>query len=106
MPKRRSELRLMCSDLVELVVHQAPADERAIAANLEDISPSGACVQIEEGVREGSQVEIIGSAFRLNGTVRYCRFTPSDMTLEFRSICLRLGRGKRSSRRTCSTFHR
>lgn len=66
----------MCSDLVELVVHQAPADERAIAANLEDISPSGACVQIEEGVREGSQVEIIGSAFRLNGTVRYCRFTP------------------------------
>jgi hypothetical protein len=65
----------MCSDLVELVVHETQTEEAAVAANLEDISPSGACVQVEEGVREGLEVEIVGSTFRLTGTVRYCRYS-------------------------------
>jgi hypothetical protein len=65
----------MCADIVKVVVHDAGLPQHeAVVANLEDISPSGACVQLEAGIREGADVEIICSACRLKGKVRYCRF--------------------------------
>jgi len=75
MREKRSEQRFMCSDLVKVVVHQAGLPQQeAVVANLEDISPSGACVQLEAAIREGAAIEIICSACRLKGKVRYCRF--------------------------------
>ena len=67
--ERRSERRSMCADLVKVRI-----DNREEVANLEDISPSGACVHFETAVREGADVEILCAGCRLKGKVRYCRF--------------------------------
>ena len=71
--ERRSEPRLMCAQLVTVIVtdHAGPHDE--VIANLEDISPSGACIQFETAVQQGADVEIICSDCHLKGKVRYCR---------------------------------
>jgi len=75
MRERRHEERYMCADLVKVVVHEAGLPQpEPVFANLEDISPSGACVQLEAGIREGTDIEIICSGCRLRGKVRYCRF--------------------------------
>jgi len=47
---------------------------REEVANLEDISPSGACVQLEAAAREGADIEIVCAQCRLKGKVSYCRF--------------------------------
>jgi|HubBroStandDraft_4_1064222.scaffolds.fasta_scaffold1416169_2 hypothetical protein len=44
MIERRSERRLMCSDLVAVQLDQGPT----VAAVLEDITPSGACLGMEQ----------------------------------------------------------
>ena len=86
MSERRSEPRYMCSELVKIVtpggVHSPPAEA---VANLEDISPSGACVQLEEAIRVGTDIEIVCSACSLKGKVRYCRFVEMgyDVGVEF-----------------------
>ena len=72
--ERRSEDRFMCSDLVKVRIDDA-AEPRELMANLEDISPSGACLQMEAAAREGTDIEIVCAGCRLKGKVRYCRYT-------------------------------
>jgi hypothetical protein len=50
MNERRSELRFMCSELVKVRI-QGAAGAREVTANLEDISASGACIQLEAAAR-------------------------------------------------------
>ena len=77
MVEKRGEPRYMCSELVNIVIrHEDQTVEEAIA-NLEDISPSGACVQLDEAVRLGADIEIVCSTCRFKGTVRNCRFAGS-----------------------------
>ena len=73
MRERRREPRLMCADLVKVRIDEA-SGVREEVANLEDISPSGACVQLETAAREGADIEIVCAKYRLKGKVRYCRF--------------------------------
>jgi hypothetical protein len=74
MQEKRVDTRLLCAELVELVwQHESGKQHRSIA-NLEDISLSGACVQIEKEVRPGTPVAINYGDGRLFGTVRYCLF--------------------------------
>jgi hypothetical protein len=63
----------MCSDLVKVRLHDE-ADPKEFIANLEDISPSGACIQVEAALRDGANIELVCSTCRLRGKVRYCRF--------------------------------
>ena len=63
----------MCAELVKVRIEEA-GGVREEVANLEDISPSGACVQLEAAAREGADLEIVCSRCRLKGKVRYCRF--------------------------------
>jgi hypothetical protein len=49
-------------------------DPKEFIANLEDISPSGACLQLEAALREGADIEIVCSTYSQRGKVRYCRF--------------------------------
>ena len=49
-------------------------DPKEFIANLEDISPSGACLQLEAALRDGADIEIVCSTCSLRGKVRYCRF--------------------------------
>ena len=63
----------MCAELVRVRIDEA-GSVREEVANLEDISPSGACVQLETATREGADIEIVCARCRLKGKVRYCRF--------------------------------
>ena len=69
----RFEPRHMCSDLVKVRLHDG-ADPEEFVANLEDISPSGACLLLEAALPDGASIEVISSTCRLKGKVRYCRF--------------------------------
>ena len=74
MQERRSEPRWMCADLVKVRIQAANRVEEAVA-NLEDISPSGACLQLEAATQEGADIEILCAGCRLKGKVKYCRFS-------------------------------
>jgi hypothetical protein len=63
----------MCADLVKVHVHDH-AGRQELIANLEDISPSGACIQLETAIQSEADIEIVCSNCNLKGTVRYCRF--------------------------------
>jgi hypothetical protein len=85
MNDRRSEPRYMCADLVKIVVHNAIGPPLEVIANLEDISPSGACLQLDEAIRQGADIELVCSKCRMKGKVRHCQFTEIgyDVGVEF-----------------------
>jgi hypothetical protein len=68
--ERRAEPRLWCSDLIKVRVEGVEPAE--FTANLEDISPSGACVQFEQPVTAGAKIMLMLGRHRLQGRVRYC----------------------------------
>ncbi len=72
MQDKRTDNRLLCAELVELVWHPESGKERRSVANLEDISLSGACVQLEREIRPGTLIAINYGDGELLGTVRYC----------------------------------
>jgi hypothetical protein len=84
MRDKRSEPRFMCADLVNVRIDDT-AGRREVIGNLEDISASGACIQLEAAAAEGADVEMVCAKCRLRGKVRYCRFTELgyDVGIEF-----------------------
>src|ERR1035438_1652261 len=48
MDDRRSEVRMLCADMVEVRWKDRLGHQRGTTAILEDICPSGACLQVEE----------------------------------------------------------
>ena len=85
---RRAEGRWMCADLVRTRIGSGVNKTKEVVANLEDISLSGACVQLEAAVRKGAAIEIVCANCRLKGKVRYCRF---DQTGYFVGVQFRSG---------------
>jgi len=81
---KRSESRFMCADLVTIRI-QDDAGAREEIANLEDISASGACVQLEAATVAGADIEMVCAKCSLKGKVRYCRFaqTGYDVGIAF-----------------------
>jgi hypothetical protein len=70
MIERRAELRLWCSDLIKV---QLPGAEPAeVTANLEDISQSGACVQLEQPVGAGAGIGLKLGRHEFKARVIYC----------------------------------
>ncbi len=70
MIERRAELRLWCSDLIKV---QLPGAEPAeVTANLEDISQSGACVQLEQPVAAGAGIGLKLGRHEFKARVIYC----------------------------------
>jgi hypothetical protein len=74
MLQKRSEPRFLCADLVKVQVHGNRKIADRVIANLEDISPSGACLQMEQALLEGTDIDILCSRCRLRGRVKYCHF--------------------------------
>jgi hypothetical protein len=64
----------MCSELVQVVLQDGLLHPEPIIGNLEDISPSGGCIQVEEAIREGTDIEILCGGCTLRGKVERCRF--------------------------------
>ena len=69
---RRSEGRMLCADMVEVCWKDEAGRVRRATALLEDICPSGACLQLEEPVSLGSDIHWGSPRQQFNGYVRYC----------------------------------
>ena len=73
MQERRMDNRLLCADLVEVIWTYGGRTERRIA-NLEDISLSGVCLQLEKELKPETKVIIRYGDGALVGVVRYCTY--------------------------------
>lgn len=69
MQDRRVEPRMLCADMVEVYWNR-----RRITALLEDISPSGACLQTEVELPVGARLRWKSPQQEFSGTVRYCEY--------------------------------
>jgi hypothetical protein len=72
MEQKRVEGRFLCADLARLDWIGADDNLRSERALLEDISPLGGCVQLEEAVELGSVVMLTVGTTPFYGHVRYC----------------------------------
>lgn len=74
MNERRVDTRLLCAELVEVNWKDKSARQRRRIANLEDISLTGACLQMELPITRGTAVSIRYGDGELVGSVRYCLY--------------------------------
>lgn len=65
---------MLCADLVKIEWRDKAGANHIAVANLEDISLSGACLQMEEDVPLQCVVTITHERGDLQGRVRYCVF--------------------------------
>ncbi len=72
MSERRTDNRLLCAELVEVSWKDDGGRRRQRVANLEDISLSGICLQLEQEVDPGTAISVSYGDGELVGIVRYC----------------------------------
>jgi hypothetical protein len=65
-------MRMMCADMVEVRWKDRSGKNRDATAVLEDISASGACLQLEMPVPLGVEIRWDTPRQRFQGYVRYC----------------------------------
>lgn len=65
---------MLCADLVDLQWKDKTGKTRRAIANLEDISVSGACLQVERPIPLMTIVRIAFPSGELSGIVKYCVF--------------------------------
>ena len=69
---RRIEPRMLCADMVDVQWRDKTGRIRKGVANLEDISLSGACLQVENAIPLQTDLRICYQRGELLGKVRYC----------------------------------
>ncbi len=74
MKERRIDPRLLCADLVEVIWNDEAGRAWRRVANLEDISLSGVCLQVERPILPGSTIAVNYGHGEISGLVRYCLF--------------------------------
>lgn len=74
MLERRIEPRLLCADLIKVRWKDKSGQIRTALANLEDISLSGACLQMDVPVPHETLLRIALPKNTFEGRVRYCVF--------------------------------
>jgi hypothetical protein len=72
MLERRLEPRLLCADLINVHWKDKSGRPRKALANLEDISLSGMCLQLDTPVPRETLLRILHPKSRFEGRVRYC----------------------------------
>lgn len=72
MQERRVEPRMLCADLVDVEWKDKGGKTRRTVANLEDISLSGACLQVDGPIPLLTTVQIAYPSGELSGRVKYC----------------------------------
>jgi len=70
----RREERSLCAELVKIIWTDESGRKRKELAALEDISPSGACVQLEQAIPIGTPISILYPNGQYHGRIRYCIF--------------------------------
>jgi hypothetical protein len=71
---RRVEPRLLCAELMDVEWKDQNGGIQRGVVHLEDISYSGACLQVERRVPLGTALHIAYPSGALTGVVRYCEF--------------------------------
>jgi hypothetical protein len=66
--------RMMCADLIETWWMDESGHRQEAVANLEDISSSGVCLQLDAPVAHGLLMHIHHDEMEFVGRVRYCVF--------------------------------
>jgi hypothetical protein len=74
MHNRRAEPRMLCADLVDVQWKDKNGRVRRAVANLEDISLSGACVQVDSPIPIDTTLRISYPKGELQGRICYCVF--------------------------------
>jgi len=74
MAEKRIEPRLMCADLVDIEWRDSKGRVQSAVANLEDISPMGAGLQVENEIPLRTIVRMTVMEVEYVGEVRYCVF--------------------------------
>ena len=74
MDERRIDDRLLCAELVEVTWEDETGRNRKRVANLEDISRSGICLQMEHEMAPGTRLRMHYGDGDLIGVVRHCAF--------------------------------
>jgi len=72
MQERRCEVRMLCADMVKVSWKDALGKRRRSVGLLEDISSSGACLQLETPVPKGAEIRWACPKQEFSGLVRYC----------------------------------
>ena len=72
MLRERSEARMLCADLVDIRWKDKTGRGHKVTALLEDISASGACVQLDGPIPNNTTVKIVHAKGHLQGCVKYC----------------------------------
>lgn len=72
MDERRSEVRMLCADVLEVSWKDSTGHSGKATALLEDISPSGACLQLETAIPLASEIRWTSPKQEFTGHVRYC----------------------------------
>jgi hypothetical protein len=62
----------MCAQMVTVVFQGDDGQKRRMTAILEDISPGGACIQLEQPIALDTAISILYPHGRYYGTVRHC----------------------------------
>lgn len=73
MKEQRSDPRMLCADLVEIRWQDETGQSRQTVANLEDISLSGVCLQVDVQIPVMTVVRISYPTGEYSGVVRYCQ---------------------------------
>jgi hypothetical protein len=71
---RRFEPRLLCADMVDVCWKDKGGRHKKSVANLEDISLTGACLQVEVAIPLETVIRITHAKGELAGIVKYCVF--------------------------------
>src|SRR5919112_1486503 len=74
MHNRRAEPRMLCADLVDVQWKDKNGRIRRVVANLEDISLSGACLQVDSPIPINTTLRINYPKGELQGRAGYCVF--------------------------------
>ena len=72
MSDRRYDIRMLCAELVEVSWKTKTGRVRRETASLDDISESGACVQLDQAVPEGARITVELANREFTGNVHYC----------------------------------
>jgi PilZ domain len=81
MMERRNDSRLLCAELVQITYRDESGRQCRRLANLEDISLSGICIQLQVRIPDQAKVTIRHGDGELVGTVRYCSFRDDSFFL-------------------------
>jgi hypothetical protein len=72
MQERRTEFRMLCADMLDVTWTDRAGREHQSTALLEDISPSGACLQFESPIPPKTPIRLQCADRALDGKVCYC----------------------------------